>query len=472
MPIPRIIHQIWIGPNPAPHRLMKTWKDKHPGFEYILWDEDEIRRRNLKLRCQAEFDMINEIVGKVDILRLEILYKYGGVYIDADSICINPLDGFFFEENAFATYENENIRNGLVATGTMGFCPKHPICNDMLCWIASAPSKEMINKFKAWYSVGPACLTRFLDTGKYTDFMVFPSYFFLPHHFTGVKYDGHRKIYAHQEWCNTDNKYSVINNASLPEDMRFPKIWVSILIASYNASKSHIHDCLSSICDQKGHFGMEIVWINDGSTLEATKELEEELLWFQMSTRFCTVAYKKLDYNCGLSYCLNQGVKMCSHPLIFRMDSDDIMHPMRIQKQMEFMDNNVDSMLCGTQIQMITDKKEKMGKTNHPEIIILEDFIQTPRHWFMNHPTICFRKNAILEIGNYNGKQTPDWILEDFELGLKVLKHFGKIYNLPDALLLYRLHAKQSTNVLKTDSAENRKLREKMIEDILKTSPS
>jgi len=52
------------------------------------------------------------------------------------------------------------------------------------------------------------------------------------------------------------------------------------------------------------------------------------------------------------------------------------------------------------------------------------------------------------------------------------LKHFGKIYNLPDALLLYRLHAKQSTNVLKTDSAENRKLREKMIEDILKTSPS
>ena len=472
MPIPKIIHQIWIGSNPRPNLLLATWKRKHPSFEYILWTEEEIKKRGLKLQCQREFDMINEIVGKVDILRLEILYKFGGVYIDADSICINPFDDFFFEENAFATYENENIRNGLVATGTMGFCSKHPICKDMLDWITSDKSKEMINIYKAWFSVGPACLTRFLDTGKYTDFMVYPSYFFLPHHFTGVKYDGHRKVYAHQEWCNTDNKYDVINKAVLPEDMQFPKIWVSILIASYNSTKNHIHDCLNSICDQKGNFGMEIIWINDGSTPELTKELENELEWFQNSMRFCKVNYKKLDYNCGLSYCLNIGVNSCTNQLIFRMDSDDIMHPTRIQKQMEFMNNNADCMLCGAQIQMITDKKEKLGKTNHPEIIILEDFLENPRHWFVNHPTVCFRKNAILEVGNYNNSQKPNWILEDFELWLKVLKQFGKIYNLPDVLLLYRLHAKQSTNVLNTDSSENKNLREKMIDDILRTYPS
>lgn len=37
--IPRIIHQIWIGPKPAPTKFMDTWKDKHPDFEYIRWTE-------------------------------------------------------------------------------------------------------------------------------------------------------------------------------------------------------------------------------------------------------------------------------------------------------------------------------------------------------------------------------------------------------------------------------------------------
>ena len=36
MSIPKIIHQLWIGPKPAPINLMNTWKEKHPDFEYIF----------------------------------------------------------------------------------------------------------------------------------------------------------------------------------------------------------------------------------------------------------------------------------------------------------------------------------------------------------------------------------------------------------------------------------------------------
>lgn len=467
MPIPKIIHQIWIGSNPIPSKLLRTWKDKHPDYEYILWNETEIKNRGLQIRCQKEFDMINEIVGKVDILRLEILYKYGGIYIDADSICIEPFDEeIFLNENAFASYENENIRNGLVATGTMGFSIGHPICKDMLDWIASDESKKMINQFKAWFSVGPACLTRFLNTGNYKDVMVFPSYFFLPYHFTGVKYEGHKKVYAHQEWCNTGDKYAIINQSTLPIDLQYPKTWVSILIASYNTKREYIHECLQSIANQLGHFGMEIVWINDGSNYNMSKILDAELKWFQNTTRFCKIVFKKLDYNCGLSYCLNKGVEMCSHDLIFRMDSDDIMHPERIKKQMEFMENNADCMISGTQAQLICDN-QKVRKTSHAEIIILEEFKKSPTHWFMNHPTLCFRKDAILSIGNYNSKKNSTWILEDFELGLKMLKQYGKIHNMPDILLLYRIHSEQTTKVYNTDSETNNQLRNQMIQDII-----
>ena len=394
------------------------------------------------------------------------------VFIYADSICIEKLDNLFLDQSAFATYENENIRENLVATGTMGFEKNHKLCKDILNWIESSESDKYINHFKAWYSVGPACLTRFLDTGNYPDFMVFPSYFFLPHHFTGIKYEGHKKVYAHQEWCNTDNKYGIIDDIKLPNDLKEPKEWVSILISSYNTDQLHLKDCFESIKNQIGHFGIELIVINDGSNEKYSEVLKEELRNFKNSTRFCKLIYKRNTNNMGLSFSLNRGVESCSNELIFRMDADDIMYPNRIQNQLEFMKENADCMICGTNIRMITNdkKKSELGDTNHPKIIILEDFIEHPRKWFMNHPTLCFRKSAVISVGNYNDKMKPDWILEDYELGLKMLKHYGKIYNLPEVLLLYRIHDDQITNKYNTESMYNEILRKQMLKEILLTN--
>ena len=467
MTIPKIIHQIWIGDRKPPFNLMKSWKDNHPDFEYIFWNEDEIYKRKMEFKCIEQINNIAEIVGKVDIIRLEILYKFGGIYIDADSICIQPFDSFFLEQSAFASFENENIRGNLVATGTMGFIPNHKLCYDIIDWVASPDSTDIISKYKAWYSVGPACLTRFLDTGDYPDFMVFPSYFFLPHHFTGIKYTGHKKVYAHQEWCNTDNKYESINNAVLPYDMTEPDVWISILVSSFNTNETYIQECLLSIREQRGHFGIELVWVNDGSNDINSIILKRELSKFKQSTRFCKLIHIKNTKNKGLSYSLNKGLLLCTNELIFRMDSDDVMYPNRIEKQLEFMNNNMDCMICGTNMRMLNENKQLGTTTNHPNIIILEDYIENPRHWFMNHPTLCYRKSAILLIGNYNLSMKSDWILEDFELGLKMLKKFGKIYNIPDVLLLYRIHSNQSTQLFNTNSEMNDKCRNEMIENII-----
>ena len=90
--IPKIIHQLWIGPKPAPTNHMDTWKNKNPDFEYIRWNESELIARNMTIECQSRVDEMVEINGKADIIRWEILYKYGGVFLDADSICIEPID--------------------------------------------------------------------------------------------------------------------------------------------------------------------------------------------------------------------------------------------------------------------------------------------------------------------------------------------------------------------------------------------
>ena len=188
--IPKIIHQIWIGNKPAPTELMKTWKEKHPEYEYIFWNETEFQNRNLELSCLDKINLISEINGKADIIRWEILYKYGGIFVDADSICIEPFDDCFHINTGFASFENENCRKGLVATGTMGFIPNHPICKNIINWINSDISTDIINNYRAWYSVGPACFTKFFK--NYTDVTIYPSYYFLPHHFTGDKYEGHK----------------------------------------------------------------------------------------------------------------------------------------------------------------------------------------------------------------------------------------------------------------------------------------
>ena len=44
--IPKIIHQLWIGDKPSPTTFMDTWRDKNPDFEYIRWNEQEIKERN------------------------------------------------------------------------------------------------------------------------------------------------------------------------------------------------------------------------------------------------------------------------------------------------------------------------------------------------------------------------------------------------------------------------------------------
>ena len=183
--IPKIIHQLWIGDRIPPIILMNTWKDKHSDFEYIFWNEEEFIKRKMIFRCMKQIDEIDEINGKADIMRWEILYKYGGVFIDADTICIEPLDDYFMTRNAFALFENENTRDSLIATTYMGFIPQHPLCRDIINWIDSDESSHFINKIFAWGSVGPVLLSRFLNTGFYKDFSVFPSHCLLPTHFLG-----------------------------------------------------------------------------------------------------------------------------------------------------------------------------------------------------------------------------------------------------------------------------------------------
>lgn len=114
--IPHIIHQIWVGPNPIPEKSKKfieKIKELHPNFEYRLWDNNDISEKNFK-----NIKYINDTKSyaqKADIMRLEILYNHGGIYIDIDMEVIKNLEPLLTNELVVCN-EDSNI-NKYMSTG-------------------------------------------------------------------------------------------------------------------------------------------------------------------------------------------------------------------------------------------------------------------------------------------------------------------------------------------------------------------
>jgi GT2 family glycosyltransferase len=365
----------------------------------------------------------------------------------------------------FAGWEQEKVRKGLIATGTMGFPVNHPLVKEAINWIKNNKVTQKAG-FMAWQSVGPGLLTRMYNTGQFKDLHIFPSYTFLPIHLTGIEYKGHGKIYAYQAWGSTKQSYDTMNSLELPPQFNKPRISVSVLVSSLNTKTTFIQECLNSIKHQEGLFNIELVWINDGSDRLNTLLLKRCLDHFERTSRFTKVVYHENEKNMGIGYSLNLGITLCSNELIIKMDSDDIMIEDRIAKQVDFMIKNPDVQVCGGQVTFFKENIEnKMYSTKHPSIT-WDTYKKIKSHWITNHPTLCYRKSAVLNIGNYD--KTKSKMTEDFEITLRLLKYYKYIYNFEESLLYYRIHENQVTNNGGTEGRDYwNKVREELINDLI-----
>ena len=87
----------------------------------------------------------------------------------------------------------------------------------------------------AWRTVGPELLTKLLKTNLFTDVLIYPSYYFLPKHATGLQYMGHSIVYAYQEWGSTKQNYEIMN----PEDVGVPSSAIVLTSRSGRAALRH-----------------------------------------------------------------------------------------------------------------------------------------------------------------------------------------------------------------------------------------
>lgn len=204
--IPRTIHQIWMGDKKRPEQWMNSWKEKHPAWNYKIWNEEMIRALSLQnIEIFDKYKSMGKWYGMADVARAEIIYREGGVYIDADCECLESMDfAKFLDRKIFLTLANPNQdMPGRISNSVFGARKEHPFFKLYIDRIGQA--KE-INP--PWNTIGGTLLTDCVNEFGQNKIELLPPHYFYPENSRGtIKYSGQDKIYGRHYWGSTKNLY-------------------------------------------------------------------------------------------------------------------------------------------------------------------------------------------------------------------------------------------------------------------------
>lgn len=198
--IPKKLHFVWVGDeSKRPDKCIDTWREKNPDYEIIIWGNEKLNSYGWFNARHIEQMFPKELNGVADIMRYEILYREGGIALDADSMCINPLEDWLLKPDSFSHWEQELLRPGLIGCGAMGAVKNSVFFGEC---IKQLSAKKTVTDELAWRTVGPLHITQvYIQSGL--DFTVYPSHYFVPTHYAGKKYNGNGHIFADQFWGST-----------------------------------------------------------------------------------------------------------------------------------------------------------------------------------------------------------------------------------------------------------------------------
>lgn len=125
MKIPKIIHRIWLGNKDLPleyEAFWRKWKALHPDWSFIDWRDNDIS----VLSLYPLINQVKSLASASDIARYEILFLYGGVYLDCDFDCKKPIDKLL-EKGEFIVCNQSSDFQYYCSNGFFASVPGHPI---------------------------------------------------------------------------------------------------------------------------------------------------------------------------------------------------------------------------------------------------------------------------------------------------------------------------------------------------------
>jgi glycosyltransferase involved in cell wall biosynthesis len=198
---------------------------------------------------------------------------------------------------------------------------------------------------------------------------------------------------------------------------------ISIIMPCYNAA-NFLKAAIQSILSQT-YSRWELIIIDDASTDSTSKILK-------LYSRFSKIKVFKNRQNLGVAGSLNRALKLAKGKYIARMDADDLSHPTRLQKQLDFFQSHSGLIACGVQTEIINGQNQTTGTRSFPTgSQACHDYLMLTSP--ILHPTLMAKASIYKKIGY----QTKYKTAEDWDLYFKLIK-FGQLGNLPDTLYSYR----------------------------------
>lgn len=210
-------------------------------------------------------------------------------------------------------------------------------------------------------------------------------------------------------------------------DTNVKKPEVSVVMAVYNGEK-YLREAIGSILSQT-FSDFEFIIIDDGST-DKTAEIIQ-------SSKDPRIVYVSNDTNKGLSYSLNRGLDLAKGEFVARMDADDMSLPERLERQVDFMKQHPDIAVCGSFVKTFGENRKEFVHTYWTS----SEDLRASLLWntSLAHPSVIMRISA-LNVHHLHYDEN-DLHFEDYALWVKMAK-YANIANLPEVLLLYRMHTK------------------------------
>ena len=206
---------------------------------------------------------------------------------------------------------------------------------------------------------------------------------------------------------------------------------VTVVMAVHN-NVEFIHDAVMSVLEQSWR-NLEVLVVLDAPT-DGT---DRAIAGFE-DQRLRVI---KNERNVGQTASLKRGLQEAKGDYIARLDGDDIALPGRIEKQVHFLESHPEVGLLGGGCEVIDDSGRYLFSLRWPETdlqIRWMSLLGTP----FGHPTVMLRRD-VLERHGFNYDEAYE-SAQDYDLWTRIMASTN-VANLPEALILYRIHGDSVT---------------------------
>ena len=214
---------------------------------------------------------------------------------------------------------------------------------------------------------------------------------------------------------------------------------LAVMLPAYNA-ENFITECLDSLVNQT-FSDFCILAVNDDSTDNTGKILEN---YAAKDARLRVYHFSENQGEPAVMQFTMDILKEMDVEYVARMDADDICVPHRFEKQVQYLDKHPEIDILGSNALLFNDgQTDKMTKVSTLPLLDkdIKAHFSLARDNIIN-PSSMWRHSSIKAL-NINYAQTAT--APDFHMWIQCALHKKKFANLPEPLLLYRLHPGQES---------------------------